>query len=382
VRARVGSIVAAAALVLWPVVAGAAPGATALWARSVTVVSDSPLAPRDDPAVVAMGERVLVAPGGRTGEGVMAPDEHRDGAILDLVTKRWRPIAPAPFALESASGVWTGPAVVVLGIRPNCTFITGSGVAGTGCPTGTLAAAVYTVATNRWRAITLPQRYLEPNRWFPTALHWTGDEALFSLGDAGIAIRPADGNVRPVDVPRALPSAGACDTGANFVTVALQHPDPANVRFTPSVLGRSGRRTTAGPAYDVAASGSPWNVACTAKVAFVASGDGTVVERYDLAARRWSRVGSLPAATPCVIGAPVCDQYRYSGHGAVLDAWIPGQTDAHRLGGGHPGWRAVAGGPGLDTSIAMTWAGGLGITTHFDPATGGDTGELAVWRPL
>jgi hypothetical protein len=66
----------------------------------------------------------------------------------------------------------------------------------------------------------------------------------------------------------------------------------------------------------------------------------------------------------------------------VLDAWIPGRATASRLAAAGSRWRDVAPGPGTDTSVALTWAGGLGITTRFDPATGRDTGELVVWRPM
>jgi hypothetical protein len=90
----------------------------------------------------------------------------------------------------------------------------------------------------------------------------------------------------------------------------------------------------------------------------------------------------LPGAATCDVGTSVCDQFRFAGAGAALDAWIPGQAVAHRLTGASPAWRTTAGGPGLDTSVSTTWAGGLGITTRFDPKTGSDTGELVVWRPV
>jgi hypothetical protein len=375
VRSRAATIITVAVLGLATAPAAVASGARASWARGVTVVPDSSLPPRDDPAVVAMGDRILVAGGGRVGEGTPI-DPHVDGAILDLTTRTWRSIAPMPFPLAGATGIWTGRDVVLVGGRPNCLADT------SGCPTTTLAAAVYTVATNRWRAIALPAKYLEPNRWVTTALHWSGHEALFSLGAPGIAIRPGDGAVRAIAAPPPEPAAGQCDTGREFVSVALRHPDPQHVRVVPTVVDRTGRRAATGPAHDLAASGSPWSVACTSGQAFVASGDGSVVARYDLAMRRWRPVTPLQGTAPCVIGAALCEQYRFSGHGTVLDAWVPGQAVAHRLVGSANGWHAVAAGPGTDTSVNVTWAGGLGVTTRIDPVTGFDTGELAVWRPV
>jgi hypothetical protein len=323
-----------------------------------------------------MGSRLMVFGGGRVGEGVSTPDLHRDGAILDLTTRRWRSIAAAPFPLLAPAGVWSGRQVVVVGGVPNC-----SGVDGTGCPTSSLRAAIYTLATNRWRTVELPSRYGEPNRWFPAPLHWTGGEALFSLdGPKGIAIRPSDGAVRSVTLPASARTAGECDAGTRFVSIGLRDVD-GHARLEPAVMDHAASRTTTGPSADVPTSGSPWRVACASTSAMVASGDGATITRYDLASRRWRTVAPLPDVVPCAIGSASCEQYRFTGHGDVVDAWLPDGTRAVRYDTRHDQWADVAPGPGTDTSNEITWVGDLGVTTRFDPGTGADTGELVVWRP-
>ena len=325
-----------------------------------------------------MGTKLLVFGGGRVGEGVSTPDLHRDGAILDLTTRRWRGIAPAPFPVLAPAGVWSGQQVVVIGGVPNCSD------AGTGCPTSSLRAAVYTVATNRWRTVELPRRYGEPNRWFPTALHWTGSEALFSLDGAdGIAIDPADHGVRAVSLPGSAQSAGQCDTGSRFVSIGLRTVD-THAQLEPAVLDRNGHRTATGPSFVVPEPQSFWSVACTRNTVLVASGDATVIATFDLTARRWSSIDPPPGATRCALGspdAPPCPLYRLTGHGHSAAFWLPGKARAVRYDTSTNQWADIAPGPGIDTSTEITWVGDLGVTTRFDPGTGADTGELVVWRP-
>ncbi len=356
---------------------GATP-AGSRWPPGVTVVTDSPLPPRNTPALVAMGNRLLVFGGGLVGEGVSNPELHRDAAILDLTTRKWRTIAPSPFPFVAASGVWSGSQVVVVGAVPNCS----DGADGTGCPTSSLGAAVYTIATNTWRAVRLPKNLGEPNRWFTTALHWTGSEALFSL-DApdGIAIRPSDGAVRPVSLPASPQTAGECDTGSRFVSIGLRNLD-GHARLQPVVTNRTASRAAAGPSFDMTASGSPWSVACTSTNAIVASGDGSTIARYNFASRRWTDVSPLPSVAPCTIGSARCEQYRFTGHDDEFDTWLPGGARALRYVTKTGRWADVAPGPGTDASAEPIWVGNLAVATRFDPVSGADTGELVIWRPV
>jgi hypothetical protein len=348
------------------------------WPRGVTVVSDSPLPPRNGPAVVPMGTRVLVFGGGRWGEGVSEADGHRDGALFDLKTREWRSIAPAPFPLVSPAGVWTGRHVVIVGTEVSCSNEFGENE----CRTGTLRTAVYTPSTNRWRTIELPREIDAQNSWTPHAIRWTGSEAMFSLGFGLVAIDPVRRSARAVWQETPPDSAGQCAGGRFFALVGLRYADPETLQLEPSVLRRrSSTFRSGGRPFTVPAPGTPLGATCTRTSVFVMSTDLTTVARYDVAARHWSSVTPPTGATPCAVGAPGCLQYRFSGHGHVVDAWLPGEARAVRYDVRADRWADVAPGPGTDTSIDLTWTAGLGLTTRFSFDSGADTGELLVWRP-
>ena len=377
-RARAG-IAGAVAVVVCLLIAEPASGAsplTSAWPKGVTVVADSPLPPRDTPALVPMGNRLLVFGGGHMGEGVSVVDGHRDGAILDLQSKRWRSIAPAPFPLVAPAGVWTGKQVVVVGTEVVCTNEFGENE----CRTGHLRAATYTPATDRWQDLELPDDLAatETNSWTPHAARWTGREAIFSLGFGLLAIDPGRGSGSTIRQETPPDTAGQCASRRFFALVGLGHPSIQTLRLVPEILGPGSSAFRTGPTFDVAAPVSALSAACTTTTAFVVSTDLSTVAGYDVAARRWSSVAPPSGTAPCATG---CQQYRVSGHGGVVDAWLPGGTRALRYATKADRWTEVAPGPGIDTSAEITWVGDLGVTTRFDPSSGADTGELVVWRP-
>jgi hypothetical protein len=71
---------------------------------------------------------------------------------------RWRPLAPLPFPLARAVGLWTGLEAIVIGSDR-------SGAS--------LRAAAYDPATDRWRALPRP-----PLAAFGTTAVWTGREVV------------------------------------------------------------------------------------------------------------------------------------------------------------------------------------------------------------
>jgi len=74
---------------------------------------------------------------------------------------RWQPIAPIPYPLTRAVGLWTGLEAIVIGAD---TSDSGPGV---------LKAAAYDPATDRWRALPTP-----PLAPFGTTAVWTGREVV------------------------------------------------------------------------------------------------------------------------------------------------------------------------------------------------------------
>jgi hypothetical protein len=377
VRARAGiaGAVAGLACVALATPAAGAPPATSAWRRGVTVVTDSPLPPRDAPAVVAMDDRLLVFGGGKLGEGVSVADGHRDGAILDLRTRRWHGVAPAPFPLVAPAGIWTGKQVVVVGTEVSCSNASG----GNECRTGPLRAATYTPSADRWRTVELPHDFAEAKSWTPQAVRWTGSEAIFSLGSGLVAVDPGDGSGRAVPQETPPSTAGQCGSSRFFTLIGIRHADPRTLQLGPAVLGGGSSAFRDGPPFAVAAPVSPLATVCTTKSVFVVSTDLTTIARYDVPTRRWSSVTPPAGATPCSNG---CLQYRVTGHGDVVDAWLPGSARALRYDTRTGRWTDVASGPGTETSIDLTWIGGLGATTRFDASTGADTGELVIWRPV
>lgn len=103
---------------------------------------DAPLSPRYnalgvyvDGAVVVLGGSDAAASG-----GVIRPADLRDGAALDLSTRTWRPIAPAPWPpAESAQHTVVGPRVLL-------------------SPNSSGAWLLYDSRTDRWSKVPAPPR--------------------------------------------------------------------------------------------------------------------------------------------------------------------------------------------------------------------------------
>jgi hypothetical protein len=88
----------------------------------------------------------------------------RDGAAYDPGDDSWRPLAPAPFALNQATSAWTGRELLVVGSRlDGNNHARAPGAVGLG----------YDPARDRWRE--LPPTGLSPQA---SAVAWTGRELL------------------------------------------------------------------------------------------------------------------------------------------------------------------------------------------------------------
>jgi hypothetical protein len=132
--------------------------------RTWTAIAASPLAPRVGSVAVWTGKEMLVF--GGTGPDT-SPGAYSGGAAYNPSANTWRKLAPTPRSLgtltDSGSyAVWTGKVMLVWGFF------------GDGDGDGSLAAATYNPATNRWATGAIAPA---PAPLFGDAF-WTGTEML------------------------------------------------------------------------------------------------------------------------------------------------------------------------------------------------------------
>jgi len=355
------------AVALYGVVASLATSEVHRWAQGTTVVK-SPLGRRFGPALAPAGSEIIVFGGVRRGSRFPSSATN-DGAILNLQTAQWSKIAPAPFRLplDPPAAVWTGRELVVLGavcVKAD-EFDEGD------CGGTRLAGAVYTRPTDSWRVLRLPAVYRKVYGGISAyPLLWTGTEALFWDGtDRYIAFSPQTDRFRTFKPPTFGINLGAtCIAGRHVVVVGF----------------------AAGPTllYVLDENASHWNTGaqlpkdfpryelttCTRRSAILASYDLSQIVRYSIASKQW-----IPVSSPAdrVAGA----YYRASGHGDVVDFWIPGDPHGLRFDTVHHRWSAITGGPSFQMEPGLlVWVRGLAATygERF-PGTPGDL--LVIYRP-
>jgi Kelch motif/Galactose oxidase, central domain len=117
----------------------------------------SPLAGSQHPVGAWTGRELVIFVGGLDPDGKRWPARLARAAAYNPTTDTWRRIAPLPAPRGSASAVWDGREILVVG--------------GTGAESTGLA---YDPATNRWRQ--LPR--LEPSGRTGAAVVWTGRRLL------------------------------------------------------------------------------------------------------------------------------------------------------------------------------------------------------------
>jgi hypothetical protein len=141
--------------------------------RMWKTIAASPLAPREDSVTVWTGKEMLVF-GGVGPNDAPGGAGYSDGAAYDPWTNSWRKLAPTPPSLGQLTdtgsyAVWTGKVMLVWGFSPN------------GDGSGSLAAATYNPATNRWETGAIAPAAAPP---FGDAF-WTGKEMLVWGTSAG-----------------------------------------------------------------------------------------------------------------------------------------------------------------------------------------------------
>lgn len=181
-------------------------GGLAQLAGSTRRLADAGLAGRTGAASVWTGTELLVW-GGLTLDG----RENRwlaDGAALDPVSNRWRPLPPAPIGPRyGAAAVWTGTEMVVSGGNLNSEILTDG--------------AAFDPRTNRWRTIAA-QPYGGVTR---TAGVWSGTEMLLVSSMNGLnatAYNPSTDRWRRLAEPPGaplMPFPEAVWTGSELVMI-------------------------------------------------------------------------------------------------------------------------------------------------------------------
>ena len=123
----------------------------------------APIAPRSDAAVVWTGREMVVW-------GGTSADEAADGAAFDPAANRWRTIAPNPLgAISRPAVVWTGAEMLVVGGQNG------------------LRASAYDPTADRWRRAADPPG--APVGPYPQAVR-TGADAAFVLWPSGTGLVP------------------------------------------------------------------------------------------------------------------------------------------------------------------------------------------------
>lgn len=186
------------------------------WPVGVSRAPEPPIARPAHAAMVALDERVLLVGGGEYGEGVGRADNHRDGAILDLRTGRWRRIAAAPFGMVAGSGVSTGDSVILFGLEIGCSVMEGE----RSCRGGTVRAARYDLEDDEWRELRLPADFRRASSGVPLAVLWNGEAAVFFSFPSFLEVTER-GRVRVVPAERDLSGAAGGVSGVEFGPCAV-----------------------------------------------------------------------------------------------------------------------------------------------------------------
>ena len=341
--------------------------------------------------MVPLDHGVLLVGGGEHGEGVGRRDNHRDGAILDLRTGRWRSIADAPFGMVSGSGISTGDAVILFGVEIGCEVVLGE----RSCRTGTVHAARYDLAADEWRELRFPPR-------------WAASTSVCRKRSCGMATLPssppsaATSKCRPTVTcgwrQRRRPRSAVGDRSTGSSSPRARSARQLRVETAPLATARVAPERGPGELALYDSTGSSWSTAAAPAGVGGASlcvGDGVVLvdnvvtagpvlTRYELDADSWSPVQAPPVpagVVPCSLGQayPSCDLASWSAHGRFLDVWYAGHASGARYDARTGRWTEIAPGP---DAVSVAWIGDLGVTFGTADGRGSGPGDtLLVYRP-
>jgi hypothetical protein len=241
--------------------------------NGLELYGDSPLSPRNDAAVIAAGDVVVVWGGSIEGANVGRPElgfeTFDDGAFLDLASGTWRAMSPAPLprAVDVRPvGIWTGEEVLVF--------------------RGAHAAA-WDPSSDTWRSLPAP-----PDR--VTQVFWTGEEvialgadATYHVGDDGWNALP-DGPVEPTELLGGEAVAAAW-TGDELIVLSKSASDRADA----AAFDPESRSWRALPPAEFSYGSTAVGVAWTGDE-LVAVGYERDVVALDPRAERWRTLAALP----------------------------------------------------------------------------------------
>lgn len=176
-RALVAAVAAAAALL------------AACGSDEAPRTATATLSARRSPALAWTGDRLFVYGGSpdpvRPVDETHLPAERTDAALWDPVTRRFAPVAEAPFDLPlNSSYTWAaavGEQVTVLGTSCSPDSTRDREDSSNHCAPGTYAAAVYDIAANEWDLVALPAELEREVDGYAEALGTTSDGRVVAL---------------------------------------------------------------------------------------------------------------------------------------------------------------------------------------------------------
>lgn len=256
------------------------PGTPAIVEQSVdgfTLYGATPLSPREDVAVVAAGDLVVVWGGGIEGSNVGRPElgsgTYRDGAFLDLRTQEWHPMAPSPLPAGQplSVGVWTGEVVMLF--------------------RGAHAAA-WDPSSNTWAALPSPPGPVTRAFWTGEVVIAMGANATYRAGDTKWEALPP-GGITPTTLLNGGAAVAAAWTGDELVTVNKS----ASGRVDVAAYDPGTRRWRTFPGHDLDVGSTSVGVTWTGEELIVMGNLNTVVA-LDLQTEQWRELPPLPLPGP------------------------------------------------------------------------------------
>jgi hypothetical protein len=345
------------------------------WRVGTTPIEGNPIAVRRNVAVAVRGSRAYFV-GGVSKDRRGVERRNRDGAVLDLGTKRWRRLPDAPFRKTLPMGaIWAGRNLLVSGLA-----CPGYVADEDGCDRGKrIVVARYSLDAKSWRAVPVPRSFVGRGASPIHPLVASSRHVVFARpGMTAVALDLRSGRWREVTpdlgwvneptcaVQRYAAFLGGAPPGAPN---ALHLVTPGAKRWDgPHAVDDSGQGVvqpgcTRDAVVATTFGSAPCPTACLHP-------DGTAfgrVQRYDLATGRWSDI------PPPAFGTGL--SYVPTGHGRFVDYLGPSSGPGTRLEVATGAWSPIAAGPNLQQSpVTIVWTRGLAVINGFR--------QLYVYRPV
>jgi hypothetical protein len=278
------------------------------------------------PAVVGAGADILDVGGFARIDGENVAPVATVSAY-STIDREWRSLEPAPFdpPLFNPGTVWTGRELVVAGNPCEKTTLADEPLP---CEQAIVEAGVLSVATNTWRTLEVPTEVYASTsnaRFLAQGLGWTGEEAIFGLGQlyqesGGIwLVNPESGAWRKAPSSNEVGwetclQQGALYQATSVVPTAPGGPvDPGVGTKTPTLGVRKLDLSQPEPRWvEVSTTPKPSldfqqdNVLCLGTLVYLQDVDGTLGQQllaYDAPSDRWQSLPGLDLPFELPLGA-------------------------------------------------------------------------------